>query len=125
VLDRAAGDSLYPAAVVMEYITEQLLTIAGHEIEQQTLQVLMTHALLKAGAVDYIRDSQRQLILEPLIARLMSHFGSRDAIAHHLRQLLHQMSARDCVIQLLCSRQSIKPPQSSESRFKQESIYQA
>jgi WD40 repeat protein len=74
--------------VVMEYITEQLLTIAEHEIEQQTLQVLMTHALLKAEAVDYVRDSQRQLILEPLIARLMSQLGSRDAIARYLRQLL-------------------------------------
>lgn len=76
--------------VVMEYVTEKLLTIAAHEIEAQTLRDLKTHALLKAEAVDYIRESQRQLILEPLIARLMARFFSRDAIAHHLRQLLHQ-----------------------------------
>ncbi|MBD1867290.1 NACHT domain-containing protein [Cyanobacteria bacterium FACHB-471] len=85
--------------VVMEYVAEKLLTIAAHEIEAQTLRDLKTHALLKAEAVDYVRESQRQLILEPLIARLMAHFLSHDAItplgnckaiAHHLRQLLHQ-----------------------------------
>ncbi|MBD2059127.1 pentapeptide repeat-containing protein [Oculatella sp. FACHB-28] len=83
----------------MEYVTEKLLTIAAHEIEAQTLWDLKTHALLKAEAVDYVRDSQKQLILEPLIARLMVHFLSHDAITplgdckaivHHLRQLLRQ-----------------------------------
>jgi WD40 repeat protein len=84
------GTGFTQQPVVMEYITEQLLDTAACEIEQQTLQVLITHALLKAEAVDYICDSQRQLILEPLVARLMTQFGTRDAIAHHLQQLLRQ-----------------------------------
>lgn len=76
--------------VVMEYITEQLLITAEDEIEQQKLQTLKTYALLKAEAVDYIRESQRQLILEPLIGRLMRQLGGRDGVICHLRQLLRQ-----------------------------------
>lgn len=89
-LSEQQGTRFTQQPVVMEYIAEQLLTTAAQEVERQTLQVLMTHALLKAAAVDYIRESQRQLILEPLIGRLLTQFGSRDAIARHLRQLLSQ-----------------------------------
>lgn len=76
--------------VVMEYIIEQLLDSIAQEIEQQRLQILATHALIKAEAVDYIRESQKQLVLEPLIGRLMLRFHQREFIIQHLRQLLNQ-----------------------------------
>ncbi|MBD1913212.1 MULTISPECIES: NB-ARC domain-containing protein [unclassified Leptolyngbya] len=94
------GSCFTQQPVVMEYVTEKLLTIAQHEIEQQTLQILKTHALLKAEAVDYIRESQRQLILEPLMGRLMTQLGNGDAIEYHLRQLIRQ-----------CQQASVQRPQ--------------
>jgi hypothetical protein len=55
--------------VVMEYITEQILDTAVHELSQPTLELLNTHALLKATTKDHIRETQRRLILQPLCDR--------------------------------------------------------
>jgi WD40 repeat protein len=59
--------------VVMEFITEKL--IAQMVLEITTLQIngLMRHALMKATAKDYIRQSQLRLIVEPILARLSLH----------------------------------------------------
>jgi hypothetical protein len=76
--------------VVMEYMIEKILDVAVAEIQQNTLQLLTTHALLKAQTKDYLRTSQRRLLLDPLIDRLLTQFQDREAMGNHLRQLLGQ-----------------------------------
>ncbi len=79
--------------VVMEYVTEQLLDRAIADLQQPTLNLLTTHALLKATAKDYIRETQKRLIIEPLCDRLLHQWQNRAAIVQqiqfHLNQLRH------------------------------------
>ncbi|NJS41976.1 hypothetical protein HC766_06870 [Candidatus Gracilibacteria bacterium] len=60
---------------MMEYVTEQLLDRFELEIKSQTLDLFTTHALIKAEAKDYIRESQTRLILAPLADRLLGRIS--------------------------------------------------
>ncbi|UBF23746.1 pentapeptide repeat-containing protein [Kovacikia minuta CCNUW1] len=51
---------------------------------------LFTHALLKATARDYIRETQIRLIVQPTIAQLLRQLGTRRAIEVQLAQILDQ-----------------------------------
>lgn len=77
--------------VVMEYITEQILGHAADDLAQPTLNFLTTHALLKATAKDYIRETQTRLIVEPLCDRLLQQFQNRAAIVQRIEQHLAQL----------------------------------
>lgn len=61
--------------VVMEYITEQFVERIGEEIAGETFALLASHALMKASAADYLRESQARFILEPTIKKLHASFG--------------------------------------------------
>lgn len=79
--------------VVMEYVTDILINQACDQLVNglSSASVLQTHALIKAQDKDYIRDSQIRMILMPLVARLLSHFGSQKEIVYQLQQILHRL----------------------------------
>jgi WD40 repeat protein len=58
--------------VVMEYMTQKLIDHCHQEITKQTLNLVKSHALLKAQTQDYIRDTQARLILQPLAQKLLA-----------------------------------------------------
>lgn len=68
--------------VVMEYITEQLIErVCAEIIEAGTQDLLLqetgifrSHALMKATAKDYIRETQTRLILQLIIDRLLRSY---------------------------------------------------
>jgi WD40 repeat protein/transcriptional regulator with XRE-family HTH domain len=71
-----SGDSrftLQPA--IMEYVTKRLVEQAYQEIDVETTELFGSHALIRAQANDYVRNSQIRLILTPLAARLLNTFG--------------------------------------------------
>src|SRR5207302_7261446 len=56
------------------------------------------HALLKAQAKDYIRESQRRLILLPLMQRCLTIFG-QEALGQQFQSLLatlHKIGRASC-----------------------------
>jgi hypothetical protein len=59
----------------MEYMTARLVDRVCEEIRTETQVLFERHALLKAQAKDYLRESQRRLILLPLVQRLLTIFG--------------------------------------------------
>ncbi|MEZ4869776.1 MAG: BTAD domain-containing putative transcriptional regulator [Caldilineaceae bacterium] len=72
--------------VVIEYTTERFIAQVGHAITNlsppandslvdDAIQTLNRHALLKAQAKDYVRQSQERLILQPVAERLVSSLG--------------------------------------------------
>ncbi len=68
--------SLQP--MVMEYVTEKLVTqicqeiLAGLEANAEQKNLLFkTHALLRATAKDYVRETQVRFILKPILERLL------------------------------------------------------
>src|SRR6266568_3225111 len=87
-----AGFTLQPA--VMEYVTERLVQQVFEEICEEKIRYFNSHALVKAQAKDYIRDTQLRLILKPLVDRLLHSLGgernSASQISHILATLREQ-----------------------------------
>ena len=74
--------------VIMEAVTESLIERILDEIVAEQPDVFLSHALIKAQAKDYIRDSQIRVILQPLIDRLLIRLGSPKQLEHKLNRLL-------------------------------------
>ena len=72
--------------VVLEYVTATLIEQVCAEMRSGSAVLLQRHALLKATAKSYVRESQRNLILAPA-ARRMLDFGQA-ALAERLRAIL-------------------------------------
>ncbi len=76
--------------VVMEYVTERFIQQVCTEFETSGIDVLQSHPLIRVQAKDYIGEIQLRLILQPVIERLLSRFGSVSEIERRSRQLLAQ-----------------------------------
>ncbi|WP_315791604.1 NB-ARC domain-containing protein [Fischerella sp. JS2] len=77
--------------VVMEYAIAQFIEQISTEIISGQLELFTTHALVKATAKDYIKDSQICLILLPVIEKLLANFGSPNNIENHCREILARL----------------------------------
>ena len=84
--------SLQP--VLMEYVTEKAIAKIVWELESGKLQLFNSHALIKASATDYVKDSQIRLILQPIINRLNETFGleSQNSLKNRLSGLLKNLN---------------------------------
>jgi hypothetical protein len=81
----AIGSTPHP--VIMEYMTARLVDRMCEEIRTGRLLLIARHALMKAQAKDYLRESQRHLILLPLVQKLLTLFG-KEALEQQLRNML-------------------------------------
>src|SRR5262249_46896235 len=81
--------------VVLEFLTAHLVEHTVAEIAtglenglgKGEMPFLNRFALLKAGAKSYVRDSQRKLLVAPVPAELVEHFGKAGAVEHLQRFL--------------------------------------
>ena len=90
--------------VVMEYVTDRLVTSVTTQLSQPEpdaadladleLGLLHSHSLIKAPVKDYIRARQSRLIVEPVIERLGQQFQSVARIEQQLNQILAQIQAQ-------------------------------
>jgi WD40 repeat protein len=87
-----AAFSLQP--VIMEYIIEQFVTQLFEEIIKQRYAILKTHALLKAQAKDYVINTQKKLILTPIVDRLIDFYKSQSNLEEELVRLLAQWQGK-------------------------------
>jgi WD40 repeat protein len=74
--------------VIMEYVTQRLIGQIEREIITGELDLFRTHALIEAQTKDYLRDAQIQLILQPLVDRLLAHFTTQSHLELHLGNIL-------------------------------------
>ncbi|QZZ21092.1 hypothetical protein J5X98_00835 [Leptothermofonsia sichuanensis E412] len=86
--------------VVMEYVTDRLIREIGAELTATgrtpaEINQFVRYALIKATAKNYIRESQIQLILEPVAAQLYTTFSSKVAIEQQLQAILHQLHQQE------------------------------
>jgi hypothetical protein len=77
--------------VVMEYMTERLVEQVVEEIAAGRIRLLNSHALMKAQAKEYVRNSQVRLILDEVLTRLEQQLGSREAVVARLTEVLAQL----------------------------------
>ncbi len=61
--------------VITEYLTDYLVVQVSQEIEQSQLNLLHSHTLLLAQTKEYVRQSQRRLILKPIANQLKTKLG--------------------------------------------------
>ncbi|BAY50039.1 WD-40 repeat-containing protein (plasmid) [Scytonema sp. HK-05] len=82
----AATFTLQP--VVMEYVTQRLIDQVCKEIETGNIDLFRCHALMKATAKDYVKETQVRLILKPLIDGLLAVFRSKRNLENQLSKIL-------------------------------------
>ncbi len=76
--------------VVMEHAISFLVTTICQEIRQRTPHFLKSHALYKALAKEYVRQTQSRLIIQPILEQLENTLGQVQ-LENRLRHLLKQL----------------------------------
>ena len=84
------GLTLQPVSI--EYMTERAIAKVCQELQSGKLQLFNSHALIKASAKDYIKNSQIRLILQPIIDRLKISLESQVKIKNRLSNLLLRLN---------------------------------
>nr|BBH93229.1 hypothetical protein KTA_14280 [Thermogemmatispora argillosa] len=88
LVERAEQGAIFTLQpVVMEYVSERLVEEVCGEILQERPRLLLSHALMKAGSKDYIRESQARMLLQPLLERLLSFCGDEQRLEERLMAL--------------------------------------
>lgn len=78
-------------SVVLEYVTDWLVTTASQEIQQGRLSLLCEYGPSQAQVKDYVRQTQERLLVAPLLARLESTLQGHGEVEQRLRSLLEEM----------------------------------
>jgi len=81
-------------AVVLEYVTIRLVTLASAEIQQGRLLRLREHSFSQARAKEYVRQTQERLLLAPLLVRLQSVYQGRAEVERQVRTILDALRER-------------------------------
>src|SRR5204862_7343012 len=81
-------------AVVLEYVTGQLVDEVARETARAEPVRLLGQPLIQATATDYVRRSQERLIGAPILERLVTVAGSARAAEHRMVDLLGQLRER-------------------------------
>jgi WD40 repeat protein len=74
--------------VLMEHTTDRLIEQIYTEIINQQLTLVRTHALVKAQAKEYVRETQIRLIIQPIIHKLTHELRSINHLETHIKHLL-------------------------------------
>ncbi len=94
MVERGESGALFALqSVILEYVTERLVAQVSKEIQESRPTLLLTHALVQAQAKDYLYSSQVRLILQPVLDKLLLHFGTRADLNTHFEHLLQQLRA--------------------------------
>ncbi len=80
--------------VVMEYVTERLITQVCEELVRGELALCDQYAFSKAQTEDYLRQTQMRLLLQPLLAQLLVQLGSQAAVKQCLNETLATLKAQ-------------------------------
>ncbi len=88
------GEEIRADKPLLKYSTGRLVHEVVEEIKTGNIKVFNNHALLKALAKDYVRESQSRLILEPLIERLIDTLGSQSNLETQLKKILATIQAK-------------------------------
>ncbi|MFB2768068.1 NB-ARC domain-containing protein [Pelatocladus sp. BLCC-F211] len=89
-IEKSAG-GFTQQPVVMEYVINQIIERLSEEIVTQEISLFASHALIKALAKDYVRETQINLILQPIINELTTQLGSSENISCNLNQILSNL----------------------------------
>lgn len=78
-------------SVVLEYVTDCIVDRASNELQLGTFDLLVSRALVRAQAADYVRKAQERLIAEPLLQRIVAGVGGREEAIQLLTDRLSRL----------------------------------
>jgi WD40 repeat protein/transcriptional regulator with XRE-family HTH domain len=79
-------------SVVLEYVTDGLVTMMTEEIEHSHMDLLIQHGLELAQSKDYLRQAQDRMLLKPILAHVQQSMELRSAaVEEQLLSLLEQI----------------------------------
>jgi WD40 repeat protein len=86
-------DTLSLQPMLIEYMVDRLIEKVHKEIGTQEEEILLfnTHALIKATAKNYVRESQKRLILQPVQNKLTAYLGRETNIGTHLNNIVSKL----------------------------------
>lgn len=105
----------YLQSLLMEYMSSLLIDRVCEEVETGKLVLLKSHALLKAEAKDYIRNTQINFIIQPILHRLLAVFKNKINLEIRLEEILSKLQvyssqesgyAAGNILNLLCELQT-------------------
>ncbi|MDJ0555667.1 MAG: NB-ARC domain-containing protein [Microcoleaceae cyanobacterium MO_207.B10] len=82
------AQSLTLQPVVMEYITTQLIAQVAEEIKTHNFSLLSSHCLVKSNSKDYIVQTNKSLIVQPLIDKLITELEGAHNVETYLNQII-------------------------------------
>ncbi|MEO1298915.1 MAG: NB-ARC domain-containing protein, partial [Cyanobacteria bacterium J06636_16] len=76
--------------VLIEYIIDRFIKAICQELQTGNLKLFNRHALIKASAKEYVKESQIRLILRPIIGQVMQTLGleNQNCLDSQLSQIL-------------------------------------
>lgn len=83
--------------VVMEYVSERLIEQVCKEIFNGEFALLISHALIKAQAKDYVRESQVRVILACIAENLCAIFRGKQNVQKQLDKILLKIREESCI----------------------------
>lgn len=86
---RPASFTLQP--VVMEYMTDRLISHISQEMMGDQLTYLHQYPLVLVQAKDYLREAQIRLILKPVFRYLLATYQDFTSLEQHLKQRLNEL----------------------------------
>lgn len=76
--------------VVMEYVTDRFVSQVIQELQSSEFHLFKTHALIKASAKDYVRETQVRLILKLILEYLLKN-ETKSRIEQKFIQIISQL----------------------------------
>ncbi|MCP4371260.1 MAG: NACHT domain-containing protein [Deltaproteobacteria bacterium] len=92
LIEQVGNEIKIATSEIVTYTTESLVEQIKGEITTGEIFLFNTHAVFEALAKDYIRESQRRLILMPILKKLLDEFkGNKIKIEEKLFQILNSL----------------------------------
>ncbi|MDJ0688539.1 MAG: hypothetical protein QNJ41_08510 [Xenococcaceae cyanobacterium MO_188.B32] len=96
-----SGEHFFLQPVVLKYTTQRLVDRICQELVEEkplSLRLFKTHALIKATSKDHIRDTQKQVIIQPLLEKLLIELGSQKKLVILLQDILRQQKHQPSIL---------------------------
>jgi WD40 repeat protein len=92
VIDQV-GEEIRIGKDVSKYMDGRLIERVSEEIKTRKLDLLNTHALLKALVKNYVREAHNRLIIQPILDNLLAFFGNQNNLEEQLKKILSSLQS--------------------------------
>lgn len=94
LIEKQSGNyTLQP--VVMEFVTDNFIGQIYQELISTEFNLFASYALIKTTSKDFIQETQKRLILEPITRLLSNTFVSPQTLERQIQKIINQLRTRE------------------------------